>query len=206
MRHHQRAAYCTFVAALLLVGLSEAQAESALPEPSNFDNRFHFQPYSPTPRIPESEQLLKRLKQLLISPADAQSGALAVGPSSPSQEREPPRTAKNSSLHKQASEKQIAIGRAAFYEHSGRTASGEKYNPDGLTAAHKSLALGTRLRVVNLRNRRSIIVQVTDRSPRQMKFVIDLSRGSAKAIGITKRAGTALVAIYRLNGSDVNNE
>jgi hypothetical protein len=90
----------------------------------------------------------------------------------------------------------IGSGRAAWYEHPGRTASGEKYNPDGLTAAHKTLALGTKLRVVNLRNQRSVDVRINDRSPRKMKFVIDLSRGSARAIGI-KDVGP--VALYKLN-------
>jgi rare lipoprotein A len=65
-----------------------------------------------------------------------------------------------------------------------RTASGEKYNPNGLTAAHKMLPLGAKVRVVNLRNQRSVDVRINDRSPHKMKFVIDLSRGSARAIGI----------------------
>lgn len=92
--------------------------------------------------------------------------------------------------------RRIAVGRASYYEHPGRTASGEKYNPNQLTAAHKSLPIGTRLRVVNLRNRKSVVVRVNDRSPRKMKFVIDLSRGSARAIGISRVKGVARVAVY----------
>jgi rare lipoprotein A len=89
----------------------------------------------------------------------------------------------------------LGIARAAFYEHPGRTASGEKYNPDGLTAAHKTLPLGTRLRVVNQRNGRSVVVRINDRVPRQAKFPIDLSRGSARAIGMSSVAPVILYAM-----------
>jgi rare lipoprotein A len=185
MQPRQGAACGIFVAALLM-GTSAAQAQGSPPSPSDFDTRFYFQRDIPSPPAREPGQVRHPLKELLISPAEAQT---APSPATPapvqSQGPETAQTTKNSSLRKY--EKPIAIGRAAFYQHSGRTASGEKYNPDALTAAHKSLALGTRLRVVNLRTRQSVIVQVTDRSPAKMKFAIDLSRGSAKAIGITKR-------------------
>jgi rare lipoprotein A (peptidoglycan hydrolase) len=90
--------------------------------------------------------------------------------------------------------RRIATGAAAFYEHPGRTASGEKYNPNGLTAAHRSLPLGTRVRVVNLRNNRSVIVRINDRTPPKIRYVIDLSRGSAQAIGIKDVGQVALYA------------
>ncbi len=91
--------------------------------------------------------------------------------------------------------RRLGIVRAAFYQHPGRTASGEKYNPDGLTAAHKTLPLGTRLRVVNQRNGRSVLVRINDRVPRQAKFPIDLSRGSARAIGMSSVAPVVLYAM-----------
>jgi rare lipoprotein A len=94
--------------------------------------------------------------------------------------------------------RRIAAGRAAWYEHPGRTASGEKFNPNQLTAAHHTLAFGTRLRVVNKKNGRSVVVRINDRIPRTTKFVIDLSRASAKAIGIT---GLAPVVLYQLDDS-----
>jgi len=84
---------------------------------------------------------------------------------------------------------------AAFYEHPGRTASGERYNPDGLTAAHKTLPFGTRLRVVNQRNGRSVIVRINDRVPRKAKFALDLSRGSARVIGMASVAPVVLYAM-----------
>jgi rare lipoprotein A len=90
----------------------------------------------------------------------------------------------------------IGRGPAAWYEHSGRTASGELYKPDGRTAAHRSLPFGTRVKVVNLRNQRSVIVRINDRVPRRFTRAIDLSRGSARALGIS---GLAPVALYKLN-------
>ena len=91
--------------------------------------------------------------------------------------------------------RRIAVTRAAWYQHAGRTASGEKYNPDGLTAAHRTLPLGTKVRVVNQRNGRSVVVRINDRVPKTAKQPVDLSRGSARAIGLT---GIAPVALYEV--------
>ena len=78
--------------------------------------------------------------------------------------------------------------------HGRRTASGERFDQEGLTAAHRSLPLGTRVRVTNLENGRSVIVTVTDRGPFVRGRVIDLSRGAARRLGIL-RAGTARVRV-----------
>ena len=91
--------------------------------------------------------------------------------------------------------RRIAVTRAAWYQHPGRTASGEKYNPDGLTAAHRTLPLGMKVRVVNQRNGRSVVVRINDRVPKTAKLPVDLSRGSARAIGMT---GIAPVALYEV--------
>lgn len=75
-----------------------------------------------------------------------------------------------------------------WYQLPGRTASSEKYNPDGMTAAHRALPLGTRVRVVNTKNGRSVVVRINDRinerTQAKANYVIDLSRGSARALGI----------------------
>jgi rare lipoprotein A len=93
----------------------------------------------------------------------------------------------------------IGSGRAAWYEHPGRTASGEKFDPNRMTAAHKTLPFGTRLRVVNLQNGRTVVVRINDRIPAKTKTItIDLSRGSARVIGIK---GVGRVALYKLDGS-----
>jgi rare lipoprotein A len=206
MQRPRRAAYGLFVVALFMGSISTAQAQDASSSSSDFDTRFHFQPNTPQPDAAKPERIPDALKGLLVSPAEAEPAPIAPPAAQHSESPEAGQTSKNSSLHKRGPERPIAVGRAAYYEHSGRTASGEIYNPDALTAAHKSLALGTRLRVVNLRNGKSVIVKVTDRSPAKMKFAIDLSRGSARAIGVTKRVGTTLVAVYKINDSEASHE
>jgi len=89
-------------------------------------------------------------------------------------------------------------GRATWYQHPGRTANGERFDPNRFTAAHRTLPFGTRLRVVNLRTRRSVVVRINDRVPPRRKIVIDLSRASARAIGIT---GDGSVALYRMHAA-----
>jgi rare lipoprotein A len=86
----------------------------------------------------------------------------------------------------------VGAGRAAWYEHPGRTASGETFDPERLTAAHRTLPFGKTLRVVNLRNGRSVLVRINDRTPPKIKFVIDLSRRSAREIGLKDVGPVAL--------------
>jgi hypothetical protein len=81
-------------------------------------------------------------------------------------------------------ERSLGRGLAAWYEHPGRTASGEVYKPDGLTAAHRTLPLGTRLRVLNPRNGRSVVVRINDRYMGPRRIAVDLSRGAARRLGI----------------------
>ena len=91
-------------------------------------------------------------------------------------------------------------GEASYYgdELAGRpTASGETFDPDNLTAAHRTLPLGTRLRVTNTRNGESVVVRVNDRGPFAKRRVLDLSKGAAKQIGML-RSGTARVRIELL--------
>jgi rare lipoprotein A (peptidoglycan hydrolase) len=80
----------------------------------------------------------------------------------------------------------VQTGYASWYgkRHHGReTASGEAYNMNALTAAHPSLPLGTRLRVTNLRNGRSVEVRVNDRGPVVDGRVLDLSYAAARDLG-----------------------
>jgi rare lipoprotein A len=78
-------------------------------------------------------------------------------------------------------------GMASWYgEESGhRTAMGTRFNPQGLTAAHRTLPLPTRVRVTNLANRRSIVLWVNDRGPFVDGRLIDLSHGAAKALRLS---------------------
>src|SRR5262245_42218363 len=65
-----------------------------------------------------------------------------------------------------------------------RTASGERFNPNGLSAAHRSLPFGTCLRVANPKTGRSVAVRVNDRGPFTQGVSLDLSHGAARAIGM----------------------
>ena len=67
------------------------------------------------------------------------------------------------------------VGLATFYKHGGRTANGERFNPDGLTAAHRSLPFGTRVRVTDIKTSKSVEVVITDRGPASRNRVLDLS-------------------------------
>jgi rare lipoprotein A len=75
-----------------------------------------------------------------------------------------------------------------------RTASGQRYDGDQLTAAHRTLPFGTRVRVTNLANDESVVVTVNDRGPHRKGRVIDLSRRAARALGFITD-GTAQVAL-----------
>ena len=78
--------------------------------------------------------------------------------------------------------------------HGRNTASGEKYDMNDLTCAHPTLAFGTRLRVENLDNGRSITVRVNDRGPFKKERILDVSRKAAQELGMIG-PGTARVRI-----------
>lgn len=90
------------------------------------------------------------------------------------------------------------IGLASYYKSGKFTANGERYNPHGLTAAHRKLKFGTKVRVTNLRNGKSVTVRVNDRGPFIGGRIIDLSLGAAKMIGLTK-TGVGKVSFIVLN-------
>jgi rare lipoprotein A len=83
--------------------------------------------------------------------------------------------------------------------HGRKTANGETFDMNGLTAAHRSLPLNCYIRVTNKDNGKSVVVRVNDRGPFHGNRVLDLSYGAAKSLGITN-AGTARVNIERVDG------
>jgi rare lipoprotein A len=85
-------------------------------------------------------------------------------------------------------------GMASYYgnEAGGQTASGQRYDKNGLTAAHRTLPFGTQLKVTHAG--RSVIVTVNDRGPFIRSRVLDLSTGAAKVIGLTGRGVGRVVA------------
>lgn len=94
----------------------------------------------------------------------------------------------------------VGSGRASYYGRrfaGRRTASGERFDPGALTAAHRTLPFGSRVRVTNLDNDRSVVVRINDRGPFAHRRVIDLSYAAADTIGMI-RSGTAPVRIELL--------
>jgi len=77
-----------------------------------------------------------------------------------------------------------SYGLASFYGEGSETASGEKFSPNELTAAHPTLPFGTRLRVTNVSNGRSVIVRVNDRGPFVRGRTVDVSSSAAERIGM----------------------
>ena len=96
-------------------------------------------------------------------------------------------------------------GMASFYHdrfHGRRTASGTAYNKDALSAAHKTLPLGTQVRVTDARSGRSVVVRINDRGPYARGRVIDLSHAAASEIGLVGK-GVAKVKLEVLGRTGV---
>jgi rare lipoprotein A len=104
------------------------------------------------------------------------------------QAREPP---KSSSAEAGCNSGRRVIA-ASYGQGQRTTSSGERFDPRGMTAAHRTLPFGTRLTVTNVKTGKSVIVVVNDRGPYTRRFDIDLSMAAAKAIGLN---GTATVCI-----------
>jgi rare lipoprotein A len=78
-------------------------------------------------------------------------------------------------------------GVASFYTDEQLTANGEKFNPSAMTAAHRTLPFGTRLRVTNVATGRSVTVRINDRGPYIPGRVVDVSYSAAESLGIVGR-------------------
>ncbi len=81
-----------------------------------------------------------------------------------------------------------------------RTASGERFSAGALTAAHKTLPLGSKAKVTHLGTGRSVVVRINDRGPYAKGRVIDLTPAAAAKIGLTKSQGIAKVRVERVDG------
>ena len=89
------------------------------------------------------------------------------------------------------------FGRASWYGHALQglpTATGEAYDMNAMTCAHRTLPLGSLVRVTNLRNHRSLVLRVNDRGPMIESRVVDLSYAAAKRLGFSQR-GTVRVRL-----------
>ncbi len=97
------------------------------------------------------------------------------------------------------------IGRASWYGHQFQghtTASGESYNMNLLTCAHRSLPIGSLIRVTNLRNHKTVVVRVNDRGPIVEDRIIDLSYAAAKTLDMSEK-GIAPVRLDRVNDREI---
>jgi len=83
--------------------------------------------------------------------------------------------------------------KASWYECCKKTANGEKFDPEGMTAAHRSLKFGTRLRVTNPSNGKSVIVRINDRGPFIKGVDLDVSRGVARYLDMIKKGHAKLL-------------
>ena len=77
-------------------------------------------------------------------------------------------------------------GQASWYgaESGNRTASGERFNPAAMTAAHRTLPFGTMVKVTNLKTGKAVVVRINDRGPFRSRRIVDLSAGAAEIIGL----------------------
>jgi len=112
---------------------------------------------------------------------------------------EPPKISPLENITKQFKEfiLQTFQGRASWYGgafHGRRTASGAIHRAENLTAAHRWLPFGTKVKVTNLQNGRAVIVEVTDRGPFVGNRVLDVSQGAAQALGMIQM-GVAKVKV-----------
>lgn len=83
-------------------------------------------------------------------------------------------------------------GRASWYALTSKTASGERMNPAGMTAAHRTLPLGSKVKVTNKKNGKSLVVRINDRGPFTKGRVLDLSKGAANRLGFISAGHTSV--------------
>jgi rare lipoprotein A len=134
----------------------------------------------------DSLQATNRFRRLLGNAAPLE-GIAGIQPSKQPNQPQPQQVAVRSQVQ----------GIASWYGpgfHGRRSASGERFNQNALTAAHRTLPFGTKVRVTNLNNGRSVIVRINDRGPYSGRRVIDLSAAAAQNIGMIS-SGTAKVKL-----------
>ena len=83
-------------------------------------------------------------------------------------------------------------GRASWYALTSKTASGERMNPAAMTAAHRSLPFGSKVRVINKRNGKAVVVRINDRGPFIRGRIIDVSKAAAQALGFIRSGHTSI--------------
>ena len=98
----------------------------------------------------------------------------------------------------------VGTGIASYYSdvfHGKKTACGEVYDKHKLTAAHRTLPIGTKIKITRLDNAKSVVVRINDRGPWSKNRILDMSRAAAEKIGLT-RAGKAQVKFEVIDNSN----
>lgn len=126
-------------------------------------------------------------------PAPAPKPSTAAAKPAPKAAQSAPKPKSNAQKpQRRASSGRVLRGLASYYWQPQKVASGGWFNPNALTAAHKTLPFGTRVRVTNLRNGRSVIVRINDRGPYIRGRIIDLSK---RAAGVIAMQGAGVVPV-----------
>ena len=126
-------------------------------------------------------------------PAPAPKPSTAAAKPAPKAAQSAPKRQSNAQKpQRRASSGRVLRGLASYYWQPQRVASGGWFNPNALTAAHKTLPFGTRVRVTNLRNGRSVVVRINDRGPYIRGRIIDLSK---RAAGVIAMQGAGVVPV-----------
>ena len=124
----------------------------------------------------------------IIPKAHAEPSPEPGRPSEPAPQTQSPLAAEPTRGSENRSFKRSFSGKASFYSYrNGKTASGSLFDRNLPTAAHRSLPFGTRVRVIDLANNKSVIITITDRGPKTPGRVLDLSLNAARTLGITDR-------------------
>jgi rare lipoprotein A len=155
-----------------------------------------------------------------ISPSESQTGNSSTNPQTHTFPREIPPIAKVPSVPESEQAPSIAkipapsqstiteTGLASWYgsrHHGKRTASGEVFNQEKFTAAHRTLPWGSKVKVTNLANGRSVEVRINDRGPFSKGRIIDVSRAAARSLGMVEQ-GITTVRIEWFPDSEKSNE
>ncbi|WP_379921051.1 septal ring lytic transglycosylase RlpA family protein [Erythrobacter sp. R86502] len=138
-----------------------------------------------------------------MTPSPATSAAIVeIVPVQPAPEAAPMQASDDNTAASAPVETRLGRGSASYYAarfNGRRTASGERFDNSAMTAAHRTLPFGTRLRVTNPANGRSVVVRVNDRGPFTRGRLIDVSRAAADELGMVAR-GHADVELAVIEG------
>jgi rare lipoprotein A len=161
-------AQCLRIATVLLgiaTGVIVAQSPARAETTASFADRWWPDP---------ADEPIKPIRVAVIHYSGHYDSTMAV-------RREPPVGSVKQALQR------AGEGLASFYGSDQQTASGERFNPRAMTAAHRTLPFGTKVRVTNLRSGRTVTVRINDRGPFIPGRVIDLSQAAAEELGIVGR-------------------